>query len=121
MKEKQVPMMKTNAAVAELNKVAGFDPVKLLNSALSKRQPDEAETARLNLRFKKLWFRLAYPQGRIRLSALRLTDQLAIIEAKIFFHKDDPEPMANFTFPLSRSVMVSRGTEPTPTFCSTVS
>lgn len=36
MKEKQVPMMKTNAAVAELNKVAGFDPVKLLNSALSK-------------------------------------------------------------------------------------
>lgn len=96
MKEKQVPMMKSNAAVAELNKVAGFDPVKLLNSALSKRQPDEAEAARLNLRFKKLWFRLAYPQGRIRLSALRLTDQLAIIEAKIFFHKDDPEPMANF-------------------------
>lgn len=96
MKEKQVPMMKPNAAVAELNKVAGFDPVKLLNSALSKKQPDEAEAARLNLRFKKLWFRLAYPQGRIRLSALRLTDQLAIIEAKIFFHKDDPEPMANF-------------------------
>ena len=96
MKEKQVPMMKSNAAVAELNKVAGFDPVKLLNSALSKKQPDEAEAARLNLRFKKLWFRLAYPQGRIRLSALRLTDQLAIIEAKIFFHKDDPEPMANF-------------------------
>lgn len=96
MKEKQVPMMKSNAAVAELNKVAGFDPVKLLNSVLSKKQPDEAEAARLNLRFKKLWFRLAYPQGRIRLSALRLTDQLAIIEAKIFFHKDDPEPMANF-------------------------
>lgn len=96
MKEKQVPMMKSNAAVAELNKVTGFDPVKLLNSALSKKQPDEAEAARLNLRFKKLWFRLAYPQGRIRLSALRLTDQLAIIEAKIFFHKDDPEPMANF-------------------------
>lgn len=96
MKEKQVPMMKSNAAVAGLNKVAGFDPVKLLNSALSKKPADKDEAVRLNLRFKKLWFRLAYPQGRIRLSALRLTDQLAIIEAKIFFHKDDPEPMANF-------------------------
>lgn len=97
MKEKQVPMMKTNAAVAGLNKVAGFDPVKLLNSALSKKPADKDEAARLNLRFKKLWFRLACPQGRIRLSALRLTDQLAIIEAKIFLHKDDPEPVANFT------------------------
>ncbi len=97
MKEKQVPMMKSNAAVAGLNKVAGFDPVKLLNSALSKKMADKDEAARLNLRFKKLWFRLACPQGRIRLSALRLTDQLAIIEAKIFLHKDDPEPVANFT------------------------
>lgn len=97
MKEKQVPMMKTNAAVAGLNKVAGFDPVKLLNNALSKKPADKDEAARLNLRFKKLWFRLACPQGRIRLSALRLTDQLAIIEAKIFLHKDDPEPVANFT------------------------
>lgn len=97
MKEKQVPMMKTNAAVAGLNKVAGFDPVKLLNSAMSKKPADKDEAARLNLRFKKLWFRLACPQGRIRLSALRLTDQLAIIEAKIFLHKDDPEPVANFT------------------------
>lgn len=97
MKEKQVPMMKSNAAVAGLNKVAGFDPVKLLNSALSKKLADKDEAARLNLRFKKLWFRLACPQGRIRLSALRLTDQLAIIEARIFLHKDDPEPVANFT------------------------
>lgn len=97
MNGKQTPMMRTNAAVAGLNKVSGFDPVKLLQSTLDSRTADKDEEVRLKLRYKKLWFRLAYPQGRIRLSALRLTEQLAIIEARIYFHKDDTEPVANFT------------------------
>lgn len=97
MNEKQTPMMRTNEAVAGLNKVAGFDPVKLLQKSLSRKPVDKAEATRLELRYKKLWFRLAYPQGRIRVSAIRLTEQLAIIEAKIFLHKDDSEPVANFT------------------------
>lgn len=97
MNGKQTPMMRTNAAVAELNKVAGFDPVKLLQSTLDSKTIDKGEKVRLKLRYKKLWFRLAYPQGRIRLNALRLTEQLAIIEARIYLHKDDPEPVANFT------------------------
>lgn len=97
MNEKQTPMMRTNEVVAGLNKVAGFDPVKLLQKSLSRKPVDKAEATRLELRYKKLWFRLAYPQGRIRVSAIRLTEQLAIIEAKIFLHKDDPEPVANFT------------------------
>ncbi len=97
MNGKQTPMMRTNAAVAELNKVAGFDPVKLLQGSLNSKTADEAEKLRLKLRYKKLWFRLAYPQGRIRLSALRITEQLAIIEARVYLHKEDPEPVANFT------------------------
>ena len=97
MNGRQTPMIRTNAAVAELNKVAGFDPVKLLQSSLNSKTADEAEKLRLKLRYKKLWFRLAYPQGRIRLSALRITEQLAIIEARVYLHKEDPEPVANFT------------------------
>ena len=97
MNGKQTPMMRTNAAVAGLNKVPGFDPVKLLQSALDSRPVDGAEKARLKLRYKKLWFRLACPQGCIRLNALRLTEQLAIIEARVYLNKADPEPVANFT------------------------
>lgn len=108
MNEKQTPMMRTNEAVAGLNKVAGFDPVKLLQKSLSRKPADKAETARLELRYKKLWFRLAYPQGRIRVSAVRITEQLAIIEAKVFLHKDDPEPVANF--------MAERAIQDTPLY-----
>lgn len=97
MNGKQTPMMRTNATVAGLNKVAGFDPVKLLQGSINSRAADEAEKLRLKLRYKKLWFRLACPQGRIRLSALRITEQLAIIEARVYLHKEDPEPVANFT------------------------
>lgn len=108
MNEKQTPMMRTNEAVAGLNKVAGFDPVKLLQKSLSRKPADKAEAARLELRYKKLWFRLAYPQGRIRVSAVRITEQLAIIEAKVFLHKDDPEPVANF--------MAERAVQDTPLY-----
>lgn len=108
MNEKPTPMMRTNEAVAGLNKVAGFDPVKLLQKSLSRKPADKAEAARLELRYKKLWFRLAYPQGRIRVSAVRITEQLAIIEAKVFLHKDDPEPVANF--------MAERAIQDTPLY-----
>lgn len=108
MNEKQTPMMRTNEAVAGLNKVAGFDPVKLLQKTLSRKPTDKAEAARLELRYKKLWFRLAYPQGRIRVSAVRITEQLAIIEAKVFLHKDDAEPVANF--------MAERAVQDTPLY-----
>lgn len=88
--------------------MAGFDPVKLLQKSLSRKPTDKAEAARLELRYKKLWFRLAYPQGRIRVSAVRITEQLAIIEAKVFLHKDDPEPVANF--------MAERAVQDTPLY-----
>lgn len=75
--------------VSELNRVPGFDPLRFL-----KKTPNGPV---MELRYKKLWFRLRYPQGRLKLSALKITDQLAIIEARVFFDKDDPEPKASFT------------------------
>lgn len=74
--------------VSELNRVAGFDPLKFLKKTTRGHE--------LELRYKKLWFRLKYPAGRTRLTPLRITDQLAIIEAKVFFDKDDSDPASSY-------------------------
>lgn len=74
--------------VSELNRVVGFDPLKFLKKT--------ARGHELELRYKKLWFRLKYPAGRTRLTPLRITDQLAIIEAKVFFDKDDADPASSY-------------------------
>lgn len=88
-------MYETVPAVAGLNKVQGFDPFKFLHREVSAKTKEEV--LKLDLRYKKLWFRLAYPQGRLRLSALRITEQLAIFEAKVFLDRNDSEPIGNFT------------------------
>lgn len=82
-------------AVAALNRVPGFDPVKLLRRTISPKTKEEVW--RLDLPYKKLWFRLANPNGKIRLNALRVTEQLAIYEAQVFLDRDDQEPVGSFT------------------------
>jgi len=81
--------------VAALNKVPGFDPRKFLRKAIS--ETTKEEILKLDLKYKKLWFRLVHPTGRIKMNALRITDQLAIIEARVYLDKSDPEPVASFT------------------------
>lgn len=80
------------SVVAELNKVAGFDPIKFARRVVQ----DGAERLQLDLKYKKLWFRLKYPQGRIKVTPLKITEQLAIIEAKVFFDRKDTSPTASF-------------------------
>ena len=75
--------------VSELNRVKGFDPTRYLRKT--------KEGPKLDLSLKKLWFRLKYPNGRIKLSALKITDQLAIIEARVYFDKADSQPVSSFT------------------------
>ena len=89
-------LIRTNEPVAELNRVPGFDPVKLLQGTLSSGKPADGERIQLILKYKKLWFRLACPHGRIRVTALRLTEQMAIVQAEIFRDKDDEKPVSNF-------------------------
>ena len=84
-----------NAAVQQLRKVPGFDPMKLLRKTISVKTGHPVW--KLDLRYKRLWFRLACPNGRMLLKPLRISDQLAIIEAQIYFSKDDPVPAASFT------------------------
>lgn len=84
-----------NAAVQQLRKVPGFDPMKLLRKTISVKTGHPVW--KLDLRYKRLWFRLACPNGRMLLKPLRISDRLAIIEAQVYFSKDDPVPAASFT------------------------
>lgn len=87
-------ILQTVPAAKELHKVPGFDPTKYLRRTVN----DEGEpVTRLELRHQRLWFRLACPNGRMLLNPLRITDQLAIFEAKVFFQRDDSDPASSFT------------------------
>ena len=95
MKGNQEPMLYTpNAAVASLNHVPGFDPLKFLRRTTSRKTGEDV--MRLDLRYKKLWFRLACPTGRLKLNALRITEKMAIFEAKVYRDREDAEPLSSY-------------------------
>ena len=95
MKGNQEPMLyTTNAAVASLNHVPGFDPLKFLCRTASRKTGEDV--MRLDLRYKKLWFRLACPTGRLKLNALRITEKMAIFEAKVYRDREDAEPLSSY-------------------------
>ena len=95
MKGNQEPMLyTTNAAVASLNHVPGFDPLKFLRRTTSRKTREDV--MRLDLRYKKLWFRLACPTGRLNLNALRITEKMAIFEAKVYRDREDVEPLSSY-------------------------
>ena len=96
MPEVKELLIQNNQCVAELNRVPGFDPVKLLQKVLPDGSTGEGGQAQLVLKYKKLWFRLACPHGRIWVTALRLTEQMAIVQAEIYRDKDDAKPVSNF-------------------------
>ena len=96
MSEERILMVQSNPEVAKLNRVPGFDPVRLLWKAAKDRDLSDLQTQQLVLKYKKLWFRMACPNGRLHLIARRLTDQMAIIEAEIYRDRKDEHPMANF-------------------------
>ena len=75
-------------AASELNKVPGFDPLKFLRRT--------KDTLKLDLPYQKLWFRMAHPNGRMRLTALRITEQMAIFEAKVFLDRSDTQDSRDF-------------------------
>ncbi len=89
MKTADSVLLYGNPVISELNRVANFDPLKFLRST--------ENGPRLDLKYKKLWFRLKYPNGRIRVSNLRITDEMAIIEARVFFDRSDKDSASNYT------------------------
>lgn len=100
-KSDKVPMMyEMFPAVTALNQVQGFNPLKMLRRIVSPKTGEEV--LRLDLQYKKLWFRLRHPEGRIRINPLRITEQLAIYEAQVYLNRDDPAPVCSFTSSISK-------------------
>ena len=75
-------------------RVPGFDPMKFARKVENKAG-DKVLT--LDLKHKKAWFRTACPNGGVVLNPLRVTDRLAIFEARLFADTDDRNPLASFT------------------------
>lgn len=85
MNEKKKSLLTTVPAARELRKVPGFDPLKYLRTVTR----DGEKVLKLDLCYKKLWFRLACPNGRMYLNPLRITDQMAIFEARLYANRED--------------------------------
>lgn len=74
--------------INSLNKVEGFDPSALLRRLTS---DNGEEQFYLDVKYRKLWFRLKYPQGKITKHIVKLENDYAIIESKVYLDRNDPE------------------------------
>ena len=78
------PIIQSIPAAAELRKVSGFDPLKFLRLTTTE---SGQKIVKLELPYKRLWFRMACPDGRMQLKPLHVTDSQAIYEAVLFAEK----------------------------------
>ena len=81
-------MNQTIPALAELNKVEGFSPEQYAreisdNDGANKRMY-------LDVKWRIMWFRPKYPNGKITTNAAKLTDNYAVVEARVYCDKNDP-------------------------------
>lgn len=84
---KEVLLYDSVPAVAGLNRVDGFEPRAMMREL----GDDQNKTLYLDVLFRKLWFRLKNPNGRISKRIIKLTDQVAVVEARVYLDKDDGE------------------------------
>lgn len=94
MNANETTIIRTVPAAGALHKVPGFDPLSHLQRVTN---GNGDQVLQLGLPYKRLWFRLACPSGRLLLNPLRITDQMAIFEAQVFFQREDPTPASSFT------------------------
>lgn len=76
------------AEINQLNRVEGFDPRKYMRLIQTQGQPGRYY---LDVAYRKLWFRLRYPEGKVVRKLIRLTEQVAIVEARVYLNRNDPE------------------------------
>lgn len=81
-------MAKNMEIINSLNKVEGFDPAAFLSKLQSE---SEEEQLYLEVKYRKLWFRLKYPLGKIAKRIIKLENDYAIIESRIYLDRNDPE------------------------------
>lgn len=75
----------TNEAVKALNNVDGFEP----KNYLREEKTDEGTSVYLDTKFRLLWFRLKYPDGKLVKIPKALNKDYATFEVRVYSHKDD--------------------------------
>lgn len=80
--------IKNMAAINDLNKVEGFDPAAFLRKLIGENGEQQYY---LDVKYRKLWFRLKYPEGKITKRIVKLDNDFAIIESKVYLNRTDPE------------------------------
>ena len=93
MNNKENAAVESTAQTRTLPKKANFDPMQFAREEVT----EAGKALTLDLKHKKAWFRLACPKGGVVLNPLRVTDQMAIFEARLFADTDDRNPLASFT------------------------
>ena len=83
----RTPMYDQNPAVTALNHVEGFDPKRYMRTTST----EEGQGLYLDVKYRKLWFRLAHPLGKIKKIFHALNAEVAICEARVYLNKDDPD------------------------------
>ena len=88
-------MNESKSNVAALNHTPGFEQMKILRKIKSRKSREAVP--KLELRYKKWWFKLVHPKGQVRVRRLKLTEQIAVYEAQVYLDRSDTEPISNFT------------------------
>ena len=81
-------LYKRSKAVAAMNRVEGFEPLEFARTIQKEGQEDQLY---LDVKYRKLWFRLCNPGGKIVKKILAIKDEMAIVEAKVYLDRNDPE------------------------------
>mgnify|MGYP001538482836 FL=1 len=84
----QTYMYEQETAVAALHQVEGFDPRKFMRLI---QKEDQSSRYYLDVAYRKLWFRLCYPEGKIVKTIRSITAQMVIVEARVYLNKNDPD------------------------------
>ena len=92
----------TMKVISELNKVKGFDPREYLKKMISPLTGEE--TYDLELKHRKLWLRLKYPEARVNVIPIKVNEQTAIFEARVYFSMENEEFASNYVAKTTRDV-----------------
>ena len=84
----------TRCILWDLNRLPGFN---FMEYTYVKDLGEGKKDLFMSLEGQKTWFRLACPNGGLGLNALRVTDTMAIFEARVFADVNDRSPLASFT------------------------
>ncbi len=85
MNEEKKSLYESCEAVKNLNKVEGFDPMNYLR----REETENGISFYLDTKFRLLWFRLAYPNGRIEKIPKVLNKDYATFEVRIYANAND--------------------------------